>query len=123
MSVTYWLKPPPVLGRPGTTGGMTGTVPRSTFTAQTALVPALVTVHFDKGRPTRVVNKADGTDISGRPLALFEYLNKIGGAHGVGRSDVVENRARAGARARRCGRARALTRGGSRSLRSWRWAA
>jgi argininosuccinate synthase len=53
--------------------------------------PALVTVHFEAGVPTRVVNKADGTDLRA-PLALFEYLNRIGGAHGVGRSDVVENR-------------------------------
>jgi argininosuccinate synthase len=53
--------------------------------------PAVLTVHFEQGLPVRVVNKADGTDVR-TPLALFEYLNKIGGAHGVGRSDVVENR-------------------------------
>jgi argininosuccinate synthase len=53
--------------------------------------PALLTVDFLRGRPVRVRNKADGTDIS-KPLDLFLYLNKIGGAHGVGRSDVVENR-------------------------------
>ena len=55
-------------------------------------VPAVLTIHFERGLPVRVVNKADGTDISRAPLAIFEYLNKIGGAHGVGRSDVVENR-------------------------------
>lgn len=32
-----------------------------------------------------------GVDIT-NPLAAFEYLNELGGAHGVGRVDVVENR-------------------------------
>jgi len=31
---------------------------------------------------------ADLTD----PLEIFLYLNRVGGAHGVGRVDVVENR-------------------------------
>jgi len=53
--------------------------------------PALVTVHFHRGLPCRLVNKADGTDLSD-PLAIYMYANKIGGAHGVGRVDVVENR-------------------------------
>jgi argininosuccinate synthase len=54
--------------------------------------PALVRVHFEAGLPVRVTNEAEGVDISGSPLRLFEYLNRVGGAHGVGRSDVVENR-------------------------------
>jgi len=54
--------------------------------------PALLRVHFEAGLPVRVTNEAEGVDISGSPLKLFEYLNKVGGAHGVGRSDVVENR-------------------------------
>ena len=54
--------------------------------------PATVRVHFERGRPTRVQNAAEGVDISGDELAIFLYLNKVGGAHGVGRSDVVENR-------------------------------
>jgi argininosuccinate synthase len=53
--------------------------------------PAVLTLSFERGLPTRVVNKADGTDLS-KPLDVFLYLNKVGGAHGVGRSDVVENR-------------------------------
>ena len=53
--------------------------------------PAALKLTFDKGLPVRVVNTDDGTDISD-PLDLFLYLNKIGGAHGVGRVDVVENR-------------------------------
>ena len=31
------------------------------------------------------------TDVSG-PVPVFEYLNELAGAHGVGRVDVVENR-------------------------------
>lgn len=54
--------------------------------------PATLSISFEKGLPTRVVNPADGTDIKGDALAAFLYLNKIGGAHGVGRVDVVENR-------------------------------
>ena len=38
--------------------------------------PALVTLHFERGIPVRVVNKADGTDLT-EPLALFNYLNKV----------------------------------------------
>lgn len=53
--------------------------------------PAILTLTFDQGLPVRVQNKADGTDITDQ-LQLFLYLNKIGGAHGVGRVDMVENR-------------------------------
>ena len=54
-------------------------------------VPAKLAITFNRGLPVRVVNAADGTDLSD-PLSVFLYLNKIGGAHGVGRVDVVENR-------------------------------
>lgn len=53
--------------------------------------PAVVSVEFKQGVPVRLVNKADGTDLTD-PLAIFLYANKLGGAHGVGRVDVVENR-------------------------------
>lgn len=53
--------------------------------------PVTVSVHFEKGIPTRVVNKATGEEITGA-LPLYDYLNKVGGEHGVGRVDVVENR-------------------------------
>ena len=53
--------------------------------------PAMLRVTFEQGLPVRVQNAADGTDVTD-PLELFLYLNKIGGAHGVGRVDVVENR-------------------------------
>ncbi len=37
---------------------------------------------------TDLTTKAELTD----PLDLFQYLNKIGRKHGVGRVDIVENR-------------------------------
>ncbi len=52
---------------------------------------AEVEIHFQNALPTRVVNLGDGTEHS-EPLALFSYLNAIGGLHGVGRIDMVENR-------------------------------
>ena len=36
-------------------------------------------------------NLDDGTFVD-TPLALFEYLNALGGANGIGRIDIVENR-------------------------------
>jgi argininosuccinate synthase len=58
--------------------------------------PATLRVHFERGLPVSVQNLSDKSEVrasaSGSALALYEYLNKIGGAHGVGRMDVVENR-------------------------------
>ena len=54
--------------------------------------PASLKIEFESGYPTRVTNAAAGVDIAGDPLKLFLYLNEIGGAHGVGRIDIVENR-------------------------------
>ena len=48
--------------------------------------PAEVTIGFEKGAPVSV----DGERLSG--VALLEKLNKLGGAHGIGRIDLVENR-------------------------------
>jgi argininosuccinate synthase len=45
-----------------------------------------VTVGFERGVPVA----ADGLAMD--PVALLHYLNEIGGAHGVGRVDLVENR-------------------------------
>ena len=76
--------------------------------------PAKLTLDFQAGVPVRVKNFDDGTEISESvqmyvcnnvscdhvvcvPLIYqtqhrYEYLNKIGGEHGVGRVDIVENR-------------------------------
>ena len=48
--------------------------------------PAYVTIAFEQGRPIAL----DGQKVDG--VALNEQLNKLGGAHGVGRIDHVENR-------------------------------
>jgi argininosuccinate synthase len=48
-------------------------------------------IHFKDGIPVKVVNRDDNTTIA-KPLELFVYLNKIGGANGIGLLDMVENR-------------------------------
>ena len=49
--------------------------------------PAEVTVGFESGIP---VSLNGNSNLS--PVALLEQLNKIGGEHGIGRIDLVENR-------------------------------
>jgi argininosuccinate synthase len=51
----------------------------------------VVELEFKDGRPVRVKNEENGHEETD-PLALFEYLNGLGGEHGVGRVDIVENR-------------------------------
>lgn len=48
--------------------------------------PLVVTLAFERGVPVSV----DGERL--KPVALVETLNKVAGAHGVGRLDLVENR-------------------------------
>jgi len=48
-----------------------------------------ITIEFEKGIPIKVKN--ENKEISGG-LELFEYLNKLGYEHGIGRIDIVENR-------------------------------
>jgi argininosuccinate synthase len=48
--------------------------------------PQYVSVHFDKGVPVAVDGQVMGA------VDLLTKLNKLGGAHGAGRSDMVENR-------------------------------
>jgi argininosuccinate synthase len=48
--------------------------------------PAYVTIDFEKGKPVGL----DGKPLDGVPL--IERLNQLGGQHGVGRIDHVENR-------------------------------
>jgi len=49
-------------------------------------VPTYVEIDFERGDAVAV----DGTDMS--PAQVMETLNRIGGANGVGRTDIVENR-------------------------------
>ncbi len=48
--------------------------------------PEHVTIGFHEGTPTTV----DGVELS--PVELLSTLNRLGGRHGVGRVDIVENR-------------------------------
>ena len=48
--------------------------------------PTYVTLSFEKGIPVAV----DGKQLD--PVAMMEYLNKLGGENGVGLCDLVENR-------------------------------
>jgi argininosuccinate synthase len=48
--------------------------------------PAEVTIGFESGKPVSL----NGKKLAGVPL--LEQLNEIGGAHGIGRIDLVENR-------------------------------
>ena len=48
--------------------------------------PVTITVDFEKGVPTKI----DGRKM--KPANLLNKTNEIGGAHGIGRVDMVENR-------------------------------
>ena len=53
--------------------------------------PTDLTIHYQDAIPVRVVCPSEDVDLS-EPVALFDYLNKKGGEHGIGRIDIVENR-------------------------------
>uniref|UniRef100_A0A8C1SHC9 Argininosuccinate synthase n=1 Tax=Cyprinus carpio TaxID=7962 RepID=A0A8C1SHC9_CYPCA len=53
--------------------------------------PDLLEIHFTRGVPVKVTHVKEGT-CKETPLEIFCYLNEIGGKHGVGRIDIVENR-------------------------------
>ena len=53
--------------------------------------PANIEIHFKDSMPILVKNLEDGTTHEA-PLDLFKYLNQLGGLHGIGRVDMVENR-------------------------------
>ena len=48
--------------------------------------PRIVEIEYERGNPRAV----DGRKLS--PAKLLAHLNKVGGAHGIGRADLVENR-------------------------------
>ena len=49
-------------------------------------MPEVLTIRFEKGDPVAINDEALS------PAALLTQLNELGGAHGVGRLDMVENR-------------------------------
>jgi argininosuccinate synthase len=59
---------------------------RSVDPTQAPDAPEEVVIGFERGRPRSI----DGHSLDG--IALFERLNELGGRHGVGRVDLVENR-------------------------------
>lgn len=50
-----------------------------------------IRIEFSKGIPVKMTNLTDGT-VKTDALELFLYCNQLGGKHGVGRIDIVENR-------------------------------
>ena len=58
----------------------------TTCPAKAPDVPEVLTIRFEKGDPVAINDKALS------PAALLTQLNVLGGAHGVGRLDMVENR-------------------------------
>ncbi len=58
----------------------------TTAPAQAPEEPAYVEISFEQGRPVGL----DGAGCD--PVGLIQTLNRVGGAHGVGRVDMVENR-------------------------------
>lgn len=50
-----------------------------------------LTITFENGKPTAVKNHENGESAKGA-LNIVQYCNKVGGANGVGRIDMVENR-------------------------------
>jgi len=54
-------------------------------------VPDRIMVSFKDALPIAVEHLGDGTRVT-EPVALLEYLNDLGGKHGIGRIDIVENR-------------------------------
>uniref|UniRef100_A0A3Q1GR41 Argininosuccinate synthase n=1 Tax=Acanthochromis polyacanthus TaxID=80966 RepID=A0A3Q1GR41_9TELE len=53
--------------------------------------PDVLEIAFKNGVPVRVTNVKENKS-EDTPLDIFSYLNEIGGKHGVGRIDIVENR-------------------------------
>jgi argininosuccinate synthase len=47
-----------------------------------------VTITFERGRPVAI----NGADFGGDAVALFDHANVVGGRHGLGMSDQIENR-------------------------------
>ncbi|XP_043952128.1 argininosuccinate synthase [Gambusia affinis] len=54
-------------------------------------VPDVLEIEFKNGVPVRVMHVKEGKSKE-TALDIFSYLNEIGGKHGVGRIDIVENR-------------------------------
>jgi argininosuccinate synthase len=59
----------------------------------TAIETEDVTIAFERGRPVAInVGGGSGGDFGGDAVALFDFANNVGGRHGLGMSDQIENR-------------------------------
>lgn len=54
-------------------------------------VPEPLTIDLKAGVPVKVTNEQTGQEVTGS-VAIYEYLNQVGGRHGVGRIDICEDR-------------------------------
>ena len=59
--------------------------------ADTPDAPDRIAVRFKDAMPVEVEHLGDGTKTAD-PVELLAYLNALGGRHGIGRIDIVENR-------------------------------
>lgn len=55
------------------------------------LEPADIEIHFFNGAPSSLKDLKNN-NTRDNPLDIIDYLNEIGGKHGIGRIDIVENR-------------------------------
>ena len=53
--------------------------------------PTFLRIEFKDGAPSKIINKSENKEFDD-PLDGFIHLNKVAGANGVGRVDLVENR-------------------------------
>ena len=53
--------------------------------------PERIVIRFKDAMAIEVEHLGDGTRVS-EPVELLKYLNDLGGRHGIGRIDIVENR-------------------------------
>jgi argininosuccinate synthase len=53
--------------------------------------PDDIQIFYEKGDPVKVVHLQTGEEAT-TPATILKFLNKLGGAHAIGRIDIVENR-------------------------------
>lgn len=51
-----------------------------------------LSIEFLHGIPVKIIDKSNQLTIDKSPLAIFNYLNQVGGANAIGRVDIVESR-------------------------------
>ncbi len=54
--------------------------------------PQHLEIEFKHGNPVKITDTDSKVVVDSSPLAIFSYLNQIGGENGIGRIDIVESR-------------------------------